>query len=112
MCIYLLLLSYGHKTSYNTQFACYAQFTGDTPELHQGTYLSNAQVIYSFQLFALISNCSTLSGSQFWNQTGAVLLVLVQLLALALPLLLTLQALVEEPDGTEESHQLTRKYSK
>lgn len=55
MCIYLLLLSYGHKTSYNTQVACYAQFTGDTPELHQGTYLSKAQVIYSFQLFALIS---------------------------------------------------------
>lgn len=46
------------------------------------------------------------------NQTGTRRAV-VQLLLLALPLLLTLQALVELPAHTESSHQLARceKYS-
>ena len=46
------------------------------------------------------------------NQTGTRR-ALVQLLLLALPLLLTLQALVELPAHTESSHQLARceKYS-
>lgn len=36
------------------------------------------------------------------------MLVLVHPLALAFPLLLTLQAIDEEPPQTDESHQLTR----
>ena len=40
------------------------------------------------------------------NQSGTEMLVLVQLLALALPLLLTLQAKVDEPPQGESNQKL------
>ena len=40
------------------------------------------------------------------NHTGAEFQVLVQLLLLALPLLFTLQAFVDEPEVADANHQL------
>ena len=75
---------------------------------HQGTYLRHLpKVICSFIFCTDFAYISYFDGRKI-NQTGAEMLAELHPVALAFPLLLTLQALVEEPPQTEDNHQLTR----
>lgn len=110
MSIIFFLLSYEYKTTYNTQFSCHALFGTKRRTLHYIKVLiyGCSRGLFVPLFFVLISLIKATLSDGKTNQTGAPMLVLVQPLALAFPLLLTLHALEEEPPQTEESHQLVR----